>query len=48
MGQGRVQWQFGMFGVSEDSGFVELCAIYSEAVEGFAVETSTTEFAACQ
>ena len=33
----------GMVGVTEGSGAVEVCANYTEAVEGFTVETSTTE-----
>ena len=48
VGQGNVEWAFGVFGVNEDDGFVELCADYSEAVNGFSVETSTTDFAAGQ
>ena len=32
-----------MVGVAEDSGAVRVCASYTEAVEGFTVETSTTE-----
>ena len=42
-GQGRVVWQYGMFGVSEGDESVTVCANYSDAVEGFTVETSTTE-----
>ena len=46
MEQGMVTWEMRMFGVSEDEGSVEVCAIYAEAVEGFAIETSTTELTA--
>jgi hypothetical protein len=46
MGQGMVSWQYGMFGVTEGQDSVEVCAEYSGAVEGFAVETSTTEVVA--
>jgi hypothetical protein len=41
--QGEVVWEMGMVGVTEGSGSVEVCANYTEAVEGFTVETSTTE-----
>jgi hypothetical protein len=44
--QGMVTWEMGMFGVTEGEGSVEVCAIYAEAVEGFAIETSTTEISA--
>ena len=43
---GMVTWEMGMFGVTEGEGSVEVCAIYAEAVEGFAIETSTTEISA--
>ena len=43
LGQGVVSWEMGMFGVYENDSLVEVCATYSEAMEGFSVETSTTE-----
>ena len=42
----EVTWEMKVFGVSEDEGSVEVCATYAEAVEGFAIETSTTELTA--
>ena len=43
IGRGEVVWEMGMVGVTEGSGSVEVCANYTQAVEGFTVETSTTE-----
>lgn len=35
-------WEMGMIGVSEGDGSVEVCAVYSDAVDGFTIEISTT------
>ena len=46
VGQGTVTWQMRMFGVAENAGPVEACATYEGAVQGFSVETVTTDFTA--